>query len=177
MPHGMTQLKNVLEEAAAIQREELATIIDAPFAPFEASPDKLCDHLNFLRHGSIGQLTTRSSYKQLVTDVADRLEIDWGKVCNTRHWDDVPTREIEEAVIAALGGNFDPQIRDHRHLPIPNEVLEAGIHELGRLIPGLTFVARPLSEFFGGLKTEWKKIVMALIYIHTVIRPSVNQTS
>ena len=36
--------------------------------------------------------------KQLVTDVADHVYIDWPALLRERHWDDLPLSEIEAAV-------------------------------------------------------------------------------
>lgn len=56
----------------------------------------------YLRAGSIGQLFWDASWKQVVTDVADHIGIDWLALLKGRRWKHLSTDEIETAVVAKV---------------------------------------------------------------------------
>jgi len=47
----------------------------------------------------IGQMFDRRDYKQLVTDVADRVGINWGSLTKIKPWSQLPASEIEAAIL------------------------------------------------------------------------------
>jgi uncharacterized protein YaaW (UPF0174 family) len=94
--NNLLHVKNLLDSASEEDRKNLQAIIGAGFG---SSSELLCDHLNYLHGGFFGQLIKRKSYKQLVTDVADHVKIDWQSLLNGRHWQEVGPYEIEDAVV------------------------------------------------------------------------------
>jgi uncharacterized protein YaaW (UPF0174 family) len=93
---NLIDLKNLLERASSEDRSNLQRIIGAGFGN---SPDLLCDHFHFLRSGVFGQKFSARSYKQLATDVADHIHIDWDALLRGREWRLLPTSEIEDAIV------------------------------------------------------------------------------
>jgi len=47
----------------------------------------------------MGQFFVGRDYKQLATDVADHLKIDWPGLLRDRRWEQVSTTEIDDAVV------------------------------------------------------------------------------
>lgn len=95
----MKELHRIIKSATKEQRKNLAELTNSGFGD---APETLCNHIKYLRHGSVGQLFADASWKQVVTDVADHIVIDWAKVRDGRRWKDLPTQEIESAVVAKL---------------------------------------------------------------------------
>ncbi len=95
----MREFYEIVQAATDEQRHELGTLIGSGFG---SQPDTLCDHIKYLRAGTIGQLFWPSSWKQVVTDVADYVGIDWLALLAERQWYELPTQEIEAAVVAKL---------------------------------------------------------------------------
>ncbi|MGB3492876.1 MAG: hypothetical protein WBA57_09120 [Elainellaceae cyanobacterium] len=95
----MKELYSLLSFANREQRANLSKLINAGFGD---SPQSLCDHLKFLRAGAIGQVCADPSWKQIVTDVADHIRIDWQATLEGRSWRELPTQDIENAVVKAL---------------------------------------------------------------------------
>lgn len=93
---NLNELYDLLNRASLADRTNLQRLIGAGFGP---EPRLLCDHFRFLRAGVLGQLFDRRSYKQLVTDVADHVGIDWGILARGRNWRDLSTHEIEDAIV------------------------------------------------------------------------------
>ncbi len=95
----MREFYDIVQAATDEQRYELGTLIGSGFG---SQPDTLCDHIKYLRTGTIGQLFWQSSWKQVVTDVADYVGIDWLALLAERQWYELPTQEIEAAAVAKL---------------------------------------------------------------------------
>lgn len=95
----MREFYNIVQAATDEQRHELGELIGSGFG---SQPDTLCDHIKYLRAGTIGQLFWQSSWKQVVTDIADYVGIDWLALLAKRQWDELPTQEIEAAVVSRL---------------------------------------------------------------------------
>jgi hypothetical protein len=55
------------------------------------SYDTLCNHIRYLRAGIIGQIFWDESWKQVVTDVADHVGIDWLALLDGRRWKQLET--------------------------------------------------------------------------------------
>ena len=99
----LAQLEDLLAMACEEDRTNLQTVIGAGFGN---SPKLLCDHFNYLHGGFAGQLWNRRSWKQLVTDVADHIQIDWNGLLRGRSWDDLPASDIEDAVVVTVLGQI-----------------------------------------------------------------------
>jgi uncharacterized protein YaaW (UPF0174 family) len=95
----MKELQHILEAAPREQRQNLAALTNSAFGD---DPGTLCNHIKFLRHGAIGQVFADASWKQIVTDVADHIVIDWDKVRGGRKWKHVPSQDIEAAIVTKL---------------------------------------------------------------------------
>lgn len=95
----MDELYSVLQATTHENRENLAALTGSAFG---SAPETLCNHLKFLRSGNIGQMFWHASWKQLVTDVGDHVGIDWLTTLNDRSWNDVPTAEIEAAIVVRV---------------------------------------------------------------------------
>lgn len=95
----MQEFYNIVQTATDEQRHVLGELIGSGFG---SRPDTLCDHIKYLRAGALGQLFWQSSWKQVVTDVADHVGIDWLALLAGRRWQELSTHEIEAAVVAKL---------------------------------------------------------------------------
>jgi len=96
MPNDFAELIYLLRRASHEDRANLAKILDSEGAD---SPEQLADRFHQFRAGVIGQFFSGRDYKQLVTDVADHLQIDWPGLLRDRRWEHAPTVEIEDAVV------------------------------------------------------------------------------
>ncbi|HEY9879445.1 MAG TPA: hypothetical protein V6D29_13395 [Leptolyngbyaceae cyanobacterium] len=96
---SMREFYKIVKAATREQRHNLGELTGSGFG---SSPETLCNHIRYLRAGSIGQLFWDKSWKQVVTDVADHVGIDWLGTFKGRKWRDLRTEEIEEAVVAKL---------------------------------------------------------------------------
>ncbi|MGB7085950.1 MAG: hypothetical protein WBD47_10375, partial [Phormidesmis sp.] len=99
----MKEFDEIVKSATNEQRRNLARITGSSFGD---TPDTLCNHIRYLKAGSIGQLFYNESWKQVVTDVADHIHIDWTSALNGRWWNDLETQEIEAAVVTKLFQNM-----------------------------------------------------------------------
>lgn len=142
----MKELRHVIESTTRKHRQNLAKLTDASFGD---SPDSLCNQIKFLRYGAIGQMFADPSWKQIITDVADHIVIDWVAVRDGRKWKDVPDQEIEAAVVAKLFKKMidkaSPEQRQQilmeleRHTDDPQV---AGLLKTGGAIAGGMLIAR-----------------------------------
>jgi uncharacterized protein YaaW (UPF0174 family) len=98
----MKEFYEIVKSATKEQRENLGELTESAFGD---APDTLCNHIRYLRAGSIGQLFWHESWKQVVTDVADHIHIDWTAALNGRQWRDLATQDIEAAVVAKVMQN------------------------------------------------------------------------
>jgi uncharacterized protein YaaW (UPF0174 family) len=108
----MREFYKIVQAANKEQCKNLAKLTGSNFGD---DPGTLCNHMRYLRAGSIGQLFWNDSWKQVVTDVADQVEMDWAGMLGDRQWRDLETHEIETAVVAKLFQNmleqFSPEQR------------------------------------------------------------------
>ncbi|MEB3356887.1 MAG: hypothetical protein VKK04_09185 [Synechococcales bacterium] len=95
----MKEFYKLVKSASPEQRANLAKLTASGFGD---SPGTLCNHIKFLRAGSIGQVFWDKPWKQVVTDVADHVGIDWQATLQDRRWQQLPTQEIEDAIVAKL---------------------------------------------------------------------------
>ncbi len=124
-------------------------------APSRDSPASLCDHLCLLRESATGQALDSRDYKQLVTDVADKVRIDWDSVIGSSAWEALSSEHIEAAII--------------RHV----EADKIYVQDLPSQLPD---PIAALDDAFSSLSSDWRKLLAAVIYIHQVIRPAAHST-
>lgn len=103
----MQEFYKIVHSATKEQRRNLAELTESGFGD---APDTLCNHIKYLRAGSFGQFFWNESWKQVVTDVADHIGIDWSATLSGRRWRDLPTQDIETAVVAKLFQNMLDQL-------------------------------------------------------------------
>ncbi|NEQ34382.1 MAG: hypothetical protein F6K04_25925, partial [Leptolyngbya sp. SIO4C5] len=95
----MHEFYELVKAATPEQRANLSKLTGSGFGD---SAGTLCNHIKYLRAGAVGQLFWGKSWKQVVTDVADQIGIDWQITLNGRRWQQLPTQDIENAVVAKL---------------------------------------------------------------------------
>ncbi len=103
----MKEFYEIVNLVTEEQRQNLANMTNSKFG---SSPETLCNHIRYLRSGSIGQLFQNTSWKQIVTDVADQIGINWSEVLNGRAWNELPTQEIEDAIVMKQFQNMLEQL-------------------------------------------------------------------
>jgi hypothetical protein len=175
---NLHRLKKILKKATKAERKGLGKIIRAPFGN---SPDLLCDHMNYLRIGGVLQIFERRSYKQLVTDVADKCKIDWKLLTSDKSWHDLRTAEIEEVIVEKI-------VRSHKSTLPENDVLAfvkfleselgEGIRDFlqGAPLPkkiklSLNAIQETVIRFpnlFNPLFPKWKRLTKGVMYIHGI---------
>jgi hypothetical protein len=178
MPNKLTELEGLLQRASRDSRKELGQIIEAPFGN---GAGLLCDHLIFLRSGAVGQIFDGRNYKQLVTDVADRVGIDWNTCLAGLSWKNLKARDIEDAIASHV--NITAAEADDTEFHVPEGVVSVLKTLLLRgvisAVP-LVSVAAPeadklLSQAFSLLSTDWRKLLAAVLYVKFKIRPEVDR--
>ncbi|MGD1858235.1 MAG: hypothetical protein ACFB2W_28700 [Leptolyngbyaceae cyanobacterium] len=100
---SLCEFRKILKGATREQRHNLGKITGSGFG---SDAQTLCNHIRYLRAGSIGQLFWDESWKQVVTDVADHIGIDWLATLKGRRWKQLKTHEIETAVVAEVFQNM-----------------------------------------------------------------------
>lgn len=142
----MKELRHVIESTTGKHRQNLAKLTGASFGD---SPDSLCNQIKFLRYGAIGQMFADPSWKQIVTDVADHIVIDWEEVRDGRKWKDLPTQEIESAVVEKLFKKMMDKATPEQRQQIlmefdrhTNDPSIAGVLKTGGSIAGVMLLAR-----------------------------------
>lgn len=96
---SLWEFRKIVKAATPEQRHNLGELTGSSFG---SDPDTLCNHIRYLRAGSIGQLFWDESWKQVVTDVADHVGVDWLALLDGRRWKQLETYEIENAVVAKV---------------------------------------------------------------------------
>ena len=182
---NLSELQKILKNSTEKERNNLGNLIRAPFGN---SPDLLCDHMSYLRIGGALQFFERRSYKQMVTDVADKCEIDWELLTAKKSWEDLQASEIEEAVLEKI-------IHSYKSLP-QNDVIafvEFVRSEVGQGIIDLleeTSLPKKIKiplilvqnlvinfpALFDPLFPQWKLLTKGVIYIHGMRQPAKLET-
>ena len=177
MPNNFSELQWLLERASDDSRNTLGEIIEAPFGN---APGLLCDHLCYLRAGAIGQLFDDRDYKQLVSDVADRVGIDWSSLVAHRSWDSLSAQDIEAAIAARVDLDAADVEDTESHIPEPFDFVLRSLllqQVLGR-VPvfscAVPLLDDALDEVFSFLSTDWRKLLATILYVHYVVRPEAN---
>ncbi|WP_035994628.1 hypothetical protein [Leptolyngbya sp. KIOST-1] len=96
---ALHEFRKIVKAAIAEQRHNLGELTGSGFG---SDPDTLCNHIRYLRAGSLGQLFWDEPWKQVVTDVADHVGIDWTALLDGRRWQQLDTCEIENAVVVKV---------------------------------------------------------------------------
>jgi hypothetical protein len=148
MTNNFQELHLLLSQASQEYRHGLREIIGAPRGD---SPALLCDHLRLLRTGAAGRPLEGSDYKQLVTDIADKVGIDWSSLTGLTPWAVLSAEQIEAAIVRHVDGD------------------KIYIEETQ---PQLPDAMGALDDAFSSLSSDWRKLLAAVIYVHQVIRPS-----
>ncbi|MEG4277988.1 hypothetical protein QUA62_10990 [Microcoleus sp. MON1_C1] len=142
----MQEFYEIVSLATEEQRQNLAELTNSGFG---SSSEILCNHLRYLRCGSLGQLFWNSSWKQIVTDVADHIGIDWSEIFNDRTWLELSTQEIEGAVVVKLFQNMldqlTPEQRQQIIMDLRRESDDPNLE--GFLLSGGTMFAAKMSGF------------------------------
>jgi uncharacterized protein YaaW (UPF0174 family) len=109
----LSELHHFLKKVSKEDRKNLQKIIDAAFG---TSRKSLCDQFIFLREGAIGQIHSQRSYKQLVTDVADHVGIDWKALLKKtgKKWKKLKSSEIEDAVVLKVFSEVFHQLPENK---------------------------------------------------------------
>jgi len=165
---NLVDLEELLQGATEEQRSELKEIIEAPF---ESSPDKLCDHFHYLRCGLLGQLFDQGEYKDLLIYAAKRLRVKWEERDPSKLQDPIIEHEITSRSLRDFPNNdFDAFL---------NYIAKMGIDPSGVNLDGTTkhkaikdileFVLkqpRVLEPFF----PQDHRLIHGIVYVHMVIR-------
>jgi uncharacterized protein YaaW (UPF0174 family) len=119
----MREFYDIVQAATDEQRHILGELIGSGFG---SKTDTLCNHIKYLRAGAFGQLFWQSSWKQVVTDVADHVGIDWLALLAGRQWRDLSTHEIEAAVVAKLFHDMFDQLSPEQQQKVVMEIQRNG---------------------------------------------------
>ncbi len=142
----MQEFHRIVGLATEEQRQNMAQLTNSAFGN---SPETLCNHIRYLRAGSIGQLFWNNSWKQVVTDVADHIGIDWLSTLKGRSWHNLETQEIETAVVAKLFQNMLEQLSPEQRQQIVMEMRREtdDPHLEGLLLGGGAMAVARMSGF------------------------------
>lgn len=143
---SLHELREIVKAATREQRHNFGELIGSSFG---SDPDTLCNHIRYLRAGSIGQLFWNESWKQVVTDVADHVGIDWLAILQGRHWKHLETQEIETAVVAKVFQQMFDQLTPEQREQVVMEMKRNGCDLTleGVLLAGGVMAAARASGF------------------------------
>lgn len=142
----MQEFYEIVSSATEEQCQNLAELTNSGFGH---SPEILCDHIKYLRGGSIGQFFCHTSWKQIVTDVADQVGINWSEILDHRTWHDLSTQEIEDAVVVKQFQNMLEQLTPEQRQQILQNLRQESDdpHLEGFLLTGGAMLAAKMSGF------------------------------
>ena len=142
----MQEFYEIVSTATEEQRQNLAEMINSGFG---SSPKILGNHIRYLRDGSIGQLFCTTSWKQIVTYVADQIGINWSEILSGRAWNDLSTQEIEDAVVVKQFQNMLEQLTPEQRQQILMDLRRESNdpHFEGFLLGGGAMLAAKMSGF------------------------------
>ena len=179
----MRPLYDFLENTSDKDRYSLAVITKSGFGK---APDTLCNHIHFLRTGHLSQFFGfKRSYKQVATDVADEVRIDWESCLNGRSWHELPEEDIENAIVKEMYGTcLDTLTQSDREKLLKISQLDEDI--LLR-VPYCVFMAQlgPVgwAALFGHMTywvfeaTKWPELVAGICYISYIRHKKENETA
>ena len=142
----MQEFYKIVDSATEEQRKNMAELTGSAFGD---APDTLCNHVRYLRAGSLGQLFWNDSWKQVVTDVADHIGIDWTSALGSRSWGEVETPEIEAAVVTQLFQNALAQLSPEQRQTLVMEMQRSNNdpHLESFLLSGSAMAVAKMSGF------------------------------
>jgi uncharacterized protein YaaW (UPF0174 family) len=142
----MQEFYEIVSSATEEQRQNLAELTNSGFG---SSPEILTNHIRYLRGGSIGQLFCTTSWKQIVTDVADQIGINWSDILSGRTWNDLSTQEIEDAIVVKQFQNMLEQLTPEQRQQILMDLRRESDdpHFEGFLLGGGAMLAAKMSGF------------------------------
>lgn len=175
--HALSELHELLSETTAVKRGKLATVISIPAG---ASPAQICDRFLQLRADASDQSDGQKSYKQLVTDMADAIGLDWTGIDGHQKWEELKTEFIEEHIARRLyaGAKKLPDARTVALRPIRVLVRVSLAELLSKVIatpsPTAAWVADGYAERLAGpsfnLSPEWNSLLAGVMFVHTEVR-------
>ncbi|MGB3495934.1 MAG: hypothetical protein WBA57_24610 [Elainellaceae cyanobacterium] len=143
----MKEFYKLVKSATPEQRANLSKLTEAGFGD---APDSLCNHIKFLRGGAIGQIFFDKSWKQVVTDVADHIHIDWSDTLKGRRWKKLPTSDIENAVVKKLFKRMMRELSPEQQEQVVMQMKDkTGNHELEALLATGGVMALAKGSGFG----------------------------
>lgn len=144
----LRELHHFLEKVHQEDRKNLQEVIGAGFGD---SPSSLCDQFIFLREGAIGQIHSQRSYKQLVTDVADYLVIDWKALLKktNKKWQELESSEIEDAIVVKVFSEIFHKLSEDKQRELLTQVNGVAQRKdfTGELITASSLTLAKLSGF------------------------------
>lgn len=152
----LEELRAFLREVPEYQRTELQRLLgDCP----GNAPDQLCARFLELREGLFEKQFPDLSYKQLVTDVADRIHIDWPALLRSGSWHELSSAQIASAVVLKLFADLQQRLPAEARASIGDEYRGRNNFAVLELMQRSSFVADPNHIF------TW---VMACIALDTL---------
>lgn len=187
MPHDLQELKYLLDNSPVETRINLAKIIDPPHSDL-SKPDNLCDHVNFLSQGGLAQFfPPYPSYKQIVTNVADQINIvcpgaiDWEKLVHETSWKQLAAYHIETEIVSFIDQNIDFSVdTEHQISPeVSDTITNTLIVLISTLNPEIAPFAAAGKPMLGSWvknitslqAVRWTKLLATVVYVRKVIRP------
>lgn len=143
---GMGNVYQILNDASEEHRQNFAELIDAGFG---SSPGLLCDHIRYLRYGTIGQFFADPDWKQIVTDVADHLQIDWLGLLGGRTWQDLAPAEIKTAIVLKLFQEMFTTLPPEQQQELLRQIdpTQTDLHLEGLIVTGGVMTLAKMSGF------------------------------
>ena len=175
--HTLPELHELLSETTAVKREKLAAVISSTAG---ASPAQICDRFLQLRADASDPIDAGKSYKQIVTDVADAIGLDWTAIDGNQKWEELKTGIIEEHIARRLYAGAK-KLPDARTVPLrPIRVLvRVSLAELLSTVistpsPTAGWVADGYAERLAGssfnLSPAWNSLLAGVMFVHTEVR-------
>jgi len=89
-----------------------------------------------------------TDYKQVLTNIADQLQIDWEGLLRERTWKDLHSAEIEDAIVVTLFQNVCTRLSKEKLQQLGEELKSGGMapDTAADIISGGTFILRRLNE-------------------------------
>ena len=144
----LKELHHFLKKVPRNDRKNLQKIIDAAFG---TSRKSLCDQFIYLREGAVGQTFSQRSYKQLVTDVADHVRIDWKALLKKtgKKWKKLKSSEIEDAIVLKVFSEVFYKLPEDKQRELLTQVngIAQGKDFTGELITASSLTLAKLSGF------------------------------
>jgi hypothetical protein len=172
--HTLSELEELLSATTAAKREKLAVVISCKAT--DASPAQLCEQFRALRSRLGGTDNATKSYKQIVTDAADAIHLDWTVIEGHQDWEALKSEVIEEHIARRLYGGAK-QLPEAGSVPLrPVRVLIRWslADLLAKVTPATSWAADRYAEKLAGaaftLSPEWNALLAGIMFVHTEVR-------